>query len=336
MTLSIEDTRNNVSEDKDSTTSEEASDDESSSENDAPYDPDYTIVLEMPDSIIERIDLEPLKNLTEQDYKDGHAPRFGKSNPEIIEVPFWSAMIAAQENPFGAYSILQESDRFPNYNGIDDFWAPETENSTGEEGGEDKEQVARTCSRRLPTWTFASRFGQTMTRLPDGRLVFIGGEYDDSYDPDFHVYNDVCVYDESSTEASGDGGGFTVYCYPRDVFPPTDFHTATLVPDTSDIYVIGCMGYPDQRRPGETPVYRLDTRGFSMHPVETSGEKPGWISQHCACIVEDGTAIRVWGKKRRSFGSQIYVEDDEKRGDIVDFEGEYLLHLETGRWSRQA
>ncbi|KAK7943715.1 uncharacterized protein PG986_012828 [Apiospora aurea] len=335
MTPPIEDTRSNASEDKDSITSEESSDHEGSTYSDGPYDPEDTIVLEMPDSILERIDLEPLKNLTEQEYADGHAPRFGKSNPEIVDVPFWSAMFAAQVDPYGAYVILQESHKFPNYNDVDDFWKPEPGNSTEKEGAEDQEQVSCTCPRRLPTWTFTKRFGQTMTQLPDGRLVFIGGEYDDYYDPDFHVYNDVCVYDANTTALS-DANAFVVYCYPRDVFPPTDSHTATLVPGTSDIYVIGCMGYPDQRRPGETPVYRLDTRDFSMHPVETSGEKPGWISRHCACVVEDGTAIRVWGKKRRSFGSQVYVEGDEKQGDIVDFEGEYLLHLETGRWSRQA
>ncbi|KAK8085284.1 hypothetical protein PG997_006555 [Apiospora hydei] len=308
MTLPIEDTRSNASDDKDSITSEESSDHEGSTYSDGPYDPEDTIVLEMPDSILERIDLEPLKNLTEQEYTDGHAARFGKSNPEIVDVPFWSAMFAAQEDPRLLEARSRELDR------------------EGEGGGEDEEQVSRTCRRRLPTWTFTKRFGQTMTQLPDGRLVFIGGEYDDYYDPDFHVYNDVCVYDENSTSLS-DANCFVVYCYPRDVFPPTDSHTATLVPGTSDIYVIGCMGYPDQRRPGETPVYRLDTRDFSMHPVETSGRSRAG---------SDGTAIRVWGKKRRSFGSQICVEGDEKQGDIVDFEGEYLLHLETGRWSRQA
>lgn len=38
-----------------------------------------------------------------------------------------------------------------------------------------------------------NRFGRTETRLPDGRIVFIGGEHEDYYDPDFYIYNDVVV-----------------------------------------------------------------------------------------------------------------------------------------------
>ena len=43
-----------------------------------------------------------------------------------------------------------------------------------------------------PCWCFR-RFGQSKTELPDGRVVLIGGEHEDSYDPDFYIYNDVVV-----------------------------------------------------------------------------------------------------------------------------------------------
>ena len=39
-----------------------------------------------------------------------------------------------------------------------------------------------------PVWCF-KRFGATRTKLPDGRLVCIGGEHEDGYDPDFCIYN---------------------------------------------------------------------------------------------------------------------------------------------------
>lgn len=39
-----------------------------------------------------------------------------------------------------------------------------------------------------PVWCFI-RFGATGTKLPDGRLVCIGGEHEDGYDPDFCIYN---------------------------------------------------------------------------------------------------------------------------------------------------
>ena len=43
-----------------------------------------------------------------------------------------------------------------------------------------------------PVWCF-SRFGTSLTELPDGRFVQIGGEHEDFYDPDFCIYNDVTV-----------------------------------------------------------------------------------------------------------------------------------------------
>lgn len=39
-----------------------------------------------------------------------------------------------------------------------------------------------------PVWCF-TRWGATRTKLPDGRVVCIGGEHEDSYDPDFCIYN---------------------------------------------------------------------------------------------------------------------------------------------------
>ena len=57
--------------------------------------------------------------------------------------------------------------------------------------------------------------GQSQTELPDGRLICVAGEHEDSYDPDFHIYNDVVVFDPS--------GEYEIYGYPQNVFPPTDF-----------------------------------------------------------------------------------------------------------------
>ena len=37
-------------------------------------------------------------------------------------------------------------------------------------------------------WCF-ERAGATLTQLPDGREVRIGGEHEDFYDPDFCIYN---------------------------------------------------------------------------------------------------------------------------------------------------
>jgi len=90
-------------------------------------------------------------------------------------------------------------------------------------------------------WCF-DRFGASLTQLEDGRFVQIGGEHEDYYDPDFFIYNDVVIHDGK--------GDFQIYGYPKDVFPPTDFHTSTLV--GNEIYIIGCLGYPDQRKVGSS------------------------------------------------------------------------------------
>jgi hypothetical protein len=74
--------------------------------------------------------------------------------------------------------------------------------------------------------------------------------------------------------------GLAIFGYPEDVFPPTDFHTATLVDGA--IYVIGSLGYQGSRRHGHTPVHRLDVNTFRMERLDTSGEAPGWIYEHRA------------------------------------------------------
>src|SRR5579864_1183506 len=66
-----------------------------------------------------------------------------------------------------------------------------------------------------PIWTF-DRMGRTCNELPDGRVVCIGGEHEDSYDPDFCIYNDVVVF--SPTDQ------IEIFGYLKEVFPPTDFH----------------------------------------------------------------------------------------------------------------
>ncbi|KAK5652677.1 hypothetical protein OQA88_10271 [Cercophora sp. LCS_1] len=79
------------------------------------------------------------------------------SNPTIMDKPFWKYMIAKGDWSYGANKMLD----------INPF-------------------------RDGPTWCF-DRFGRTTTWLPDGRVVLIAGEHEDSYDPDFCIYNDVVV-----------------------------------------------------------------------------------------------------------------------------------------------
>jgi ankyrin repeat protein len=134
-----------------------------------------------------------------------------------------------------------------------------------------------------PIWC-AQRFGQTLTLLSDGRAIQIGGEHEDFYDPDFCIYNDVFVHEHD--------GSIAIYGYPDSVFEPTDFHTATLVGNS--IYLIGCLGYQEARRYGETPVYKLNVDSLRIDRLSPRGEQPGWIYKHRALVVSSHE-IRIWG-----------------------------------------
>lgn len=173
--------------------------------------------------------------------------------------------------------------------------------------------LARQRMPDLPraVWT-ADRFGQSTTRLPDGRWVQIGGEHEDYYDMDFVIFSDVVVH--------GPDKDVRVFFYPASIFPPTDFHTASLLEDA--IWIIGGLGYMGDRRDGVTPVYRLDLTDFSMSRIETSGDAPGWISRHTAEL--DGAAIKVSGGKVPT-GNQY-----------CDLSGAYCLDTRTGKWTRQS
>jgi hypothetical protein len=162
-----------------------------------------------------------------------------------------------------------------------------------------------------PIWC-AQRFGQSFTPVPDGRIVQIGGEHEDSYDADFCIYNDVFLHYPD--------GHIEVYCYPEDAFPPTDFQTATRIDDT--IWIIGALGYYGARQYGETPVYRLDTETFRIDRVETTGDAPRWISRHGAKLV--GDEIHISGGKIAALSGEQETYEDNTR--------EFTLDPLTGVW----
>ena len=265
------------------------------------------------------------------------------SNPTPINSPFWKHMV---RHGNWAYDVRKELNLWP------------TEKKDGPE----------------PIFCF-HRMGRTVTELPDGRVIFIGGEHEDFYDPDFYIYNDVVVVRLGGTEAAlgaeeeagsdsdsdwpsvmsdsakeswrrevarekadmkafekeedlriamldagADPANIDIYGYPTDVFPGTDFHTATYVKHEGGpggggeyIYIIGGLGYRDSPHRAGTLVHRLDLGDFSIRRVGTSGEAPP---------ARDGS------------------ENDRKaelRGERVVYTvgaEEYVLSLADMRWSR--
>lgn len=167
-----------------------------------------------------------------------------------------------------------------------------------------------------PVWC-AQRFGQTLTPLHNGRVVLIAGEHEDYYDPDFCIYNDVIVYDRRE-------GAVAIYGYPDPVFPPTDFHTATLMGD--GIYVIGSLGYTGKREYGRTPVFRFDAGSLRVERLEPTGEAPGWIYRHRAEAVHP-REIRVWG-------GQIVRKNGDRESHDANPEA-FVLNLQSLSWRRE-
>lgn len=134
-----------------------------------------------------------------------------------------------------------------------------------------------------PDWCFC-RMGMRTIQLADGRRISIGGEYEDFTDPNFCIYNDVVVQRGNEVE---------IYTYPTDVFPPTDFHTATLVDKT--IWLIGSVGYQELRMPF-AQVLALDTVTYELRQiVATTAQSPGWIHRHKATLLDDGFTIEIRG-----------------------------------------
>ena len=166
-----------------------------------------------------------------------------------------------------------------------------------------------------PGWCF-DRFGQTATALPDGREVLIAGEHEDHYDADFFIYNDVVV--------KAPDGALTIYGYPPDIFPPTDFHTATLLPGS--ILLIGSLGYQeDRRRPRETQVLQLLLDTFAIRRIDARGPSPGWIHRHHAVLSDDGRSITISGGMIDPCDPQRALQEN------VD---DWMLDLPTWTWTR--
>lgn len=220
-------------------------------------------------------DLIPETIITPEAFNRHGTVRAGRSNPEAYLPDFWRDQIRTFRSGYAAEAAII---------GKRDYNAPS-----------------------VPVWSF-DRFGQSATWLPDGRLVLIAGEHEDSYDSDFCIYADVTVLDGK--------GGVEHYIYPTDVFPPTDFHSATLLGD--HILLIGSLGYSGKRTQGVTQVLRVNLADFSIDAVETTGDNPGWINRHDARL--DGSKIIVTGGKI----------DPGYRANTEAF----TLDLETMVWSK--
>ncbi len=102
-----------------------------------------------------RLPMDGAFPVSREEYLSAKHPRFGVSNPEKMNLPFWRAMVTSGATAYAARTHFDGDRIYDN-----------------------------------PVWCFR-RFGKSINELPDGRIIEIAGEHEDHYDPDFYIYNDV-------------------------------------------------------------------------------------------------------------------------------------------------
>lgn len=236
-------------------------------------------------------------NITRQIFEEQCKRRFGATNPERMHLDHWEWMVRRGCDPYGVRK---------------DFGLERKHADCGPDG----------CSASNdPDWCFY-RYGMTRTPMPDGRIICIAGEHEDYYDPDFCIYNDVIVLKPEPGKAAVDeeSGRVEIYGYPESVFPPTDFHSATLTHDR--LVVIGRLGYYGTRVEGTTPILTVDPITYRIQQVVAIGPAPGWVYGHHASFNEAESSITIRG-------GHIHIEAAETQTRNV---GAHRLFLDGLRW----
>ena len=118
--------------------------------------------------------------------------RYGTANPEQVNNYFWKYMI--KNFTIDAWNITQRLNIADKIN--DNF------------------------NNRPAIYCF-QRFMQSSITLSDGRKIYVGGEHEDHYDPDFFIYNDIIVISTDIHKNIKDDD-IDIYLYPPEIFPPVE------------------------------------------------------------------------------------------------------------------
>jgi hypothetical protein len=219
--------------------------------------------------------------ITQEEFVKGRKIVFGSTNPEEVMTPYLRFAIRSR---YQGYSLCSHC-------GSDEW------------------------GYLAPIWS-AYRFGQSLTQLPDGRWVEIGGLHNDSQDT--AIFNDVIVTMEGEPR---------LFRYPAADFRPVYRHAAVLVENS--IFIIGGKPWVPPPFDHETEVYKLDLRSMSIDKVDVVGPSPGYIFDHSAWLVE-GNKIQIFGGERR------FISSEEKEPPEGRSNFEWQIDLERMAWDQNA
>ncbi|KAK4234102.1 hypothetical protein C8A03DRAFT_38144 [Achaetomium macrosporum] len=215
---------------------------------------------------------------------------------------------------------------------------------------------------REPVFCF-QRFGSTETRLPDGRIVYVAGEHEDGYDPDFYIYNDVVVvHGRGRVAEQADSDADSVYYPDSDMEQDPDYaeHVREMrayrkreklqnaasatgaSPEDIEIY-----GYPTDVFPPtdfHTSTYIKDESSGREH-IYIIGGLGGGDSPHRTATLTHRLDLQDYSIQRIETSGEappVLDSTNERRnaeldGDrivVVDGADMYTLSLADTRWSR--
>lgn len=219
--------------------------------------------------------------ISKEEFAQGRQIAFGSKNPEEVMSPYLRFAIRSRYQGYSLCSLCGS-----------DEWG-----------------------YLAPIWS-AYRFGQSLTQLPDGRWVEIGGLHNDSQDT--AIFNDVIVTTE---------GEPMLFRYPEADFRPVYGHAAVLV--ENNIFIVGGKPWVPPPADHETEVYKLNLDSMAIEKVVISGPSPGCIHKHSAWLIEENK-IQIYGDERR-FISSAEHEPPESRSNF-----EWQIDLERMAWDQDA
>jgi hypothetical protein len=296
-------------------------------------------------------DFTPLEEISLRRFKDGRSRRYGRSNPEKFNNAFWDARVQGSwdnvservDHTKRLYSAEAPDVDFRNrgaFHAALEFVQQRFEKFM-EEGLNIRDGDERIRSDSI--WGH-TRILQPMASLPDGRIVRIGAEHGGFFDPDFQAYNNVIVFRREAGSAKGISvNNFEIYGYPKEVFPLTDGHTATLLPSQEGILILGGnMSTAEAETDascvdsGNTPIYLLDLGTWEILRVETTGQGPGIIWGHKAVL--QGSVLYVTAQASDASMAKaqrrVMVSGEMNTVQVLKDEA-WSLNLETLVWRRQ-